>query len=1228
MTAFAQSDRGTITGTIADPAGAVVANAPVEARNVETGATYEAASSATGNYTLSQLPAGNYEMTIALAGFKKYVRQNMVVSVAGTLRVDVTLEVGSTSESVTVTEAAPLLKTESGELSHNMTTDRVDNLPVINLGFGSSLGNVRNPLQAINLIPGSAFANDNTLRVNGLPANTQSIRIEGQDATNGEHRQYNQVSQASLDAIQEVTVQVSNYAAEYGQAGGGYFNYTMKSGTNQFHGSAYDYFVNEVLNAGTPFTDAGGTNSARAGQHIRNAQRRNNYGFTFGGPIDIPRLYSGRDKSFFFFNFEQFRENQVVANGLTTVPTPAYRQGNFSSALIGPLTIAGQPAIDALGRPLIQNQIFDPRTTRTAPDGSSVRDPFLNNTIDPSRMDPVSAKIQGFIPLPLTSGVVNNYPIPAYTNYRYTTIPSFKVDHNLSSTIKLSWYYSENRSSTPNADGIPDPISARQQNDSVTRTTRVNYDQSITPTMLLHVGAGLLYLNQSFLTAPYDQSKLGWGGNFSASQLFPQIIFGGDTSRGGFTQSTGHFAPYEYFKDIKPTFNTSLTWVKGNHTIKFGGEALFEGFPTHTYSRSHGVFTFGAAQTADPWQDGKAINASTGFAYASYFLGAASSINNGVQAVMRLGNHAFAGYIQDSWKVTRKFTLDYGLRYDYVTLLHEQYGRMSSVAFDRPNPVAANRLGTVIYEATCGCTFNHNYPWALGPRLGAAYQINSKTVLRMGAGLAYGTAPNQANLGRSANDFLTHSPAGFGEAAGFLIDGNPLAPGNRFGNPPAVWPDYRPRPFEVAPGVRPPYSPFTHIDRNSGRPPRIFQWSIGLQRELTRDLVVEASYVGNRGAWWTAPVLSLEDYNSLEPVSLKANWGIDMNNPAYRSLLTSRINSPLVIQRFPFLANANNVYPGFPATNTLNQVLRPEPQFLGIPGFLGPPLGTTWYDSLQVKVTKRLGQGLTVDSAFTWQKELNLGTGADTSYLTPGPNLVNDVYNRALNKQISGFSRPLVLVTSFRYTTRGFAANGTGMKAISYAVRDWNFAGVLRYQSGEVLRTPSSNNGLLTQLARDRSNNPAVWGGGQTFWNRTGQSPLLFDPNCHCFDPTTQLVLNKDAWSDAPAGQFGTAAPYYNNLRWQRQPAESLSLGRTFGFAAENRIKLDVRVEFFNIFNRLFLASPAGVGTNTQPVGPNAAAPTTRNPAGALTSGYGFVNTFNGNGSSPRTGQIVARISF
>src|SRR5262249_34718292 len=280
LSASAQTDRGTITGTVSDATGAVIPGTSIEAKNVQTGATHQAGSSETGNFTVGQLPVGTYELTAELPGFKKFVRTGIIVSVATVLRIDIKLEVGAAGESVTVEAASPLLKTESGEISHNVTYDQFNSMPVVTLGNAAGLGNVRNPLQAITILPGASFLNENQLRVNGMPSSTQAIRIEGQDATNGMYRQTNQNVQASVDAIQEVAIQTSNYAAEFGQAGGGYFNYTMRSGTNQYHGGVFDYFVNEALNAGTPFTDRIDTGDrSRAGQHIRNRQRKNDYGF-------------------------------------------------------------------------------------------------------------------------------------------------------------------------------------------------------------------------------------------------------------------------------------------------------------------------------------------------------------------------------------------------------------------------------------------------------------------------------------------------------------------------------------------------------------------------------------------------------------------------------------------------------------------------------------------------------------------------------------------------------------------------------------------------------------------------------------------------------------------------------------------------------------------------------------------------------------------------------------
>ena len=231
--ASAQTDRGTITGTVSDATGAVIPGATIEAKNVATGAVYQAGSSETGNYTLAQLPAGTYEVSAALPGFKRFLRTGIAIQVAQVVRIDVTLEVGAATESVTVQAAAPLLKTESGEVGYNINSEQLSSLPVLTLGGITGLGNIRNPLQAVTLLPGATFSNDNTLRVNGMPSSSHTIHIDGQDATNGLWREQNQSIQPGVEAIQEMAVQTSNYDAEYGQAGGGYFNYTMKSGNQR-----------------------------------------------------------------------------------------------------------------------------------------------------------------------------------------------------------------------------------------------------------------------------------------------------------------------------------------------------------------------------------------------------------------------------------------------------------------------------------------------------------------------------------------------------------------------------------------------------------------------------------------------------------------------------------------------------------------------------------------------------------------------------------------------------------------------------------------------------------------------------------------------------------------------------------------------------------------------------------------------------------------------------------
>jgi hypothetical protein len=388
------------------------------------------------------------------------------------------------------------------------------------------------------------------------------------------------------------------------------------------------------------------------------------------------------------------------------------------------------------------------------------------------------------------------------------------------------------------------------------------------------------------------------------------------------------------------------------------------------------------------------------------------------------------------------------------------------------------------------------------------------------------------------------------------------------------------------------------------------------------------SYVGNRGAYFPAPNMNQISSNALTPELLKSFWGIDMNNATDRGLLTKQISSADVQARFPQFQTVPlngtltvpGVYKGFPASQSLVQALRATPQWMGVSPWLGPPMGKTWYDSMQVKVTKRYSRGLQADGNFTWAKANVIGSASDSTFFLGQQAVTTDIYNFNNNKQVNQYVRPLAMTITFSYTTPKFEASSRALKVVSHLTRDWQLGAVLRYQSGLPIGEPASLNLLTAQLARGGT---AFGNSGQNFWNRTGQPLFLIsDPNCKCFNPQSDRILNPAAWTDAPAGTWTTSAPYYNNYRWQRQPAESMSFARNFRFDKEGRFNLQVRMEFQNIFNRTFLSVPAV--TN-----PNLAIGTTPYAGGVInSSGFGTVATLNGAGSQPRSGQGVIRFSF
>ena len=1175
------------------------------------------------------MPIGAYEVSVSVPGFKKFVRRGITVETAQTLRIDVSLQVGAVSESVTVEASGSQLKTETADVSHNVTNEMLNTLPMLGVGSAASgSSGIRNPNNVLNIIPGTYYAPNSQVKINGAPSNSQAYHVEGMDTTNQGFPYAAAQVQQSVDAIQEISVQTSNFAPEFGAAGGGFFNVTMRSGTNQYHGTVYDYMVNEALNAGTPFTDAGRTDSQKAGQLVRPRARRNDYGWTIGGPVSIPKVYEGHDKTFFFFNFEQFRETQTINNIPITVPIDAYRQGNFSQA-ISSLKAGGQALSlpggggtnDILGRPLIANTIYDPSSIRVLSSGQTVADPFTGNIIPLAQLDKVALNVQKFIPEPNLPGLINNY-LPTYPSIRHSTIPAVKIDQNIGSKGKLSFYYSFTHTDSQYSptygasEGLPDQITATRGTFIHSHVERLNYDTTLTPTLLLHLGAGY-QLNNFYDAAPITDfdaaTTLGLTGatlnrNVPVfTGMCPAIGFAVSCTAAGGIANLGPSAGQSNDFWEKPSFNASATWVKQNHTYKLGSELYLNGTPSTSYTGTSGTFNFNTNETALPYLVGTTLSGgSLGFPYASFLTGRVDNYNIAQPASFRFGKKQFGLFLQDSWKVTRKLTLDYGVRWDYGTYYKEQYGRAMDFSPTLANPSAGNYPGAWIFEATCGCNFGSNYPYAIGPRVGVAYQITPKTVLRAGWGVMYNATStnnggvNTAGIAPSVN---VGTP-GLGQPSLVLQNGIPASAIPSYPNfNPGIAP-LLPTGNQATPtlGVGG-FSSAGFIDPGIARPARQNQWSIGIQREVTHDLAVEASYVGNRGVWWNAP--ALVNVNALTPQPLLAR-GIDITNPTQLGLLTQQLGSAAV-QGAGFRAP----YTGFSNSNTLAQSLRPFPQF-GTINAIGSPLGKTWYDSLQAKATQRFKHGLTFSSAFTWQK--NMQQGVDTNSV-----LNNIVANPANSKSISSFDQPFTFVISASYTTPKLAVN----KTLAYVVRDWNVGTILQYASGLPIATPTTASTLNSQLFQNTLANRVA---GQplyaTTWvDRNGQTQTTpLDINCKCFDPSKTFALNPAAWANPANGQFSNSAEFYTDFRYQRHPNESIGLGRTFKFT--ERMNLMVRVDFSNVFNHNYLNNPSNSGYLS---------PQSRNAATGLnTGGFGYINlaTTGTQFGQPRNGTMVARFTF
>ena len=1008
--AVSQTFTGSISGTVKDSTGAIVPQSEISITNTGTNERRSSRTNASGTYTAPLLPPGQYRVEVSAPGFKKFVQEGVILQIQQQARVDIVLSVGAVTESVLVSADAPILETSTSSIGKVVDNNQIRDLPL----------NTRNVYSLIFLTPGvtgSIGNNYNSMgySVNGARATMMDTIIDGVTASFPTVNGYTGISVfPSIDAIEEFKVQGANYSAEFGRSLGSVLNVVYKSGTNQIHGSAFEFLRNSVLDANNFFDNMHGRDLG--------SFKRSQFGGTISGPIR-------RDKTFFMAAFEGLRERSFT-NSTFTVPTLLERQGDFSQTM----TSKGQ---------LIQ--IYDPFSTRQNPSGSGyVRDAFVANRIPVSRFDPVAINVMKYYPQPNIAGD----PITNQNNYSQsgsqqinTNQWDVRVDHNLSDSQKFFARYSHRYTEDVPPALFPSDIAVaegRINQQNRVRSAVADYSNTISPTSILNIRLGFartlyVYDNQGLGFLP---SSLGLPSAIDAvadRDMFPRFAASGYVNLGGNDHRWSSFMSY--------SLQSSLTKIIGGHTLKVG----FEGRLLRVNvweARSAGTFTFRQDMTQGP--DPNRSSSTAGNGLASLLLGTGSKTTTDsvlIQGWKNVAAQSFylAGYVQDDWKVNPKLTLNLGLRYDIDTPRTERYNRMNYFDPTAPSPLAAevpmfpNLQGGVVFVGVDGNS-RHQYHWDtnnLAPRFGLAYQATPKTVIRMGYAHLFGPS-NQAAQG-------TVGPFGFRVEYPWLTTTDGITPYNVLSNP-------YPQGFHTPPGAAD--GLLTQAGANLQAvlqdtvTPWSMQWNFNIQRELPAQILLEVGYVGNRGLQLSRNSESGLSLNQLDPKYM-----------ALGSKLTESVDNP-----FYGLGDG-----GFFVSPTISraQLLRPYPQFTDIIPLYSSGASSS-YHSLQVSVSKRLSQGFQFQGSFTWAKNLDDGQSHQ------------DSYNVADSKSLASIDVARQLVLSYIYELpfgRGRHFGKDSSRAANLLLGGWQLNGITTLQTGTPLAISASNSaGIFNPMTRPNSN--------------------------------------------------------------------------------------------------------------------------------------------------------------
>ncbi len=1107
---YSQTSTGSLSGSVTDPNGAVVPGAKVTATSTTTGGKLEMMTTDAGLYVFPAVPVSTYNITVEKTGFKKLNRTNIEIRIAQRQDLDLRLEVGDVQQTVEVSAEAPLLETSSPERGQQLSQKFMDNLPLFS-------GGIRNPRAFVNYMPG--VTNNGEQSVSGSGGRAQEVLIDGGSALNVESSAV--FNFPSSEMFSEFKMLQSNYSAEYGRVGGGIEIYVAKSGTNWFHGAAFHNMRRDIWNANAWARNA---NPNPAG-NFRPKERFNETGGVIGGPVFIPKVYDGRNKTFWFFTYAKDIRPISLGFPLLTVPTAAMKAGAFNEA--------GVPTI------------YDPATT-----AGDVRTPFPNNTIPAARFSRGARNLMSLIPNPTRGSLQGNYDFVNRTAFD-RTIWSLKFDHAFTATNRASFFFSNEVQAQDDVTNFEGAIGNGLQNFQKPFNYRINHDLSIRPNLLMHTTYSFSKTRQTWDNPNQRGAGSRLGFNLTGdSDAIPRIQFSGAAGLSPYGVQDGKVANGLQF-NTQYHISQGYTLLKGKHEYKFGW--AYRRFLTlgQDLAGTNGLYLFNRAQTGLP-----TALTSTGHEFASLILGGADRASQIVPPVLfdTTFYHDTSVYFQDNWKLTSKLTVNLGMRYEVPIGWHVPGGNgYSMVDIKVPNPAAGGLPGALVFSGTGpGRTGQKRfYPTDysnIGPRLGAAYQLGPKTVLRGGWSIYYqglssgGCGCRQGFAG--SNDLVSD-----GRNAILNWDnGIPLAPG------------YRPPPI-----IDPSYVNFQSVQyqgSTAGQAGRIYNWSFNVQHEV-KNFLIDVAYQGNRGTRLNSTI----DLNQL-PTSVLSRG----------SLLSARIDSPAAAAggfRAPF---AN-----FPGAQSVAQSLRPFPQYLSV-NSLFAGYGKSWYDALQTKVERRFGTYQLMVN-YTWSKSLGNGHFRQVFSQAGGQGSPQDYNNLPDAKSFMPFDIPHVLniLSTFDMPFgKGRKYLSSTNKITNALVSGWTVSSAQVYRKGTLLQlvtpgNPLGNGVLFAPLTKaNRSAVPI----------RTGVERTSLDPN----NPTSRF-FNTAAFSAAPQFTLGTAAFYHNDFRQPSVFTENLSIvKRTTLFETDkNPVVLTYRTDGFNIFNRTSFGGVNGTVGNAnfgRPTGP------------------------------------------